>query len=125
VFATVAACITVLSCAGDGNDDGDFRVETPAPTTTVAADVPTEGWRPIASSPLSPRSRSTSVWMGTEMLVVGGGHWVGEHDLGTGIRDREEFIDAAAYDPAADSWRRLPPPPSAPFGCGPVTERSS
>jgi hypothetical protein len=48
----------------------------------------------IAPAPLGPRSRHVAVWTGREMLVWGG-----------------DGSDAAAYDPASDTWRVLPPSP--------------
>ena len=50
-------------------------------------------WRTLAPSPLSPREHALAVWTGSEVLIVGGAD---------GTRD------AAAYDPATDTWRELP-----------------
>lgn len=52
-------------------------------------------WRKLAPSPLAATSAS-GAWTGSELVVVDG--------------ERQE---AAAYEPATDSWRRLPPPPVA------------
>jgi hypothetical protein len=57
--------------------------------------------RPMAPSPLTPRSVPASAWTGDELLV-----WGGQHAAGPPFHD-----DGAAYDPATDSWRMLPPSP--------------
>jgi WD40 repeat protein len=52
-------------------------------------------WSTLAPSPLSGRTAPAAVWTGKEMLIVGGVH----------------RTDAAAYDPVADRWRRIPSVP--------------
>lgn len=64
-------------------------------------------WRPIAESPLAPRSGASAVWTGSEMIVWGGGST--EEHRG----DSEVFGDGAAYDPLADSWRPITAAPIA------------
>jgi hypothetical protein len=56
-------------------------------------------WTRMAASPLSPRAPAASVWTGRELIV-----W-GDASRATAARD------GAAYDAAADRWRRLPPAP--------------
>jgi hypothetical protein len=56
---------------------------------------------PIGPSPLGPRSVPASAWTGQELLV-----WGGQDAAGTSFYD-----DGAAYDPATDTWRVLPPSP--------------
>ncbi len=74
----------------------DFRADG------AAYDPATDSWRPLADSPLGPRAGAAAVWTGQEMLIVAG---TGDGaDPGT----VETFTDAAAYDPATDSWRSLP-----------------
>lgn len=84
--------------------------------------VPVGGdWRKMAPSPLSPRHGSLGVWTGDELVVVGG--LVGficppTADCAT---DGEPSAEAAAYDPATDTWRTLPDAPApvadpGPFG---------
>jgi hypothetical protein len=71
----------------------------------------TDGWRRLASSPLSPRTGHAAVWTGSEMIVYGGTTTTDsnrEFDAGSILGD------AAAYDPATDTWRMLPPPPIDP-----------
>jgi len=56
---------------------------------------------PMAPSPLGPRSAPASAWTGRELLV-----WGGQDPGGPPFHD-----DGAAYDPATDTWRLLPPAP--------------
>jgi hypothetical protein len=78
-----------------GQPDAEGAVYNPA----------TDSWRPIADAPLSARTGTTTapVWTGTEMLV-----WSGSDRSGT------VHADGAAYDPASDRWRTVPPAPIAP-----------
>ena len=59
-----------------------------------------EGWRRLATSPLSPRTGHSAVWTGGEVLIWGGGPPGGR-----------AVADGAAYDPATDRWWRLPRAP--------------
>jgi hypothetical protein len=69
-----------------------------------AAFAPETGsWRTIAQAPIAPRARHAAAWMDGEMFVFGGT----ERPLGSG-----DTLDAAAYDPATDTWRTLTPLPS-------------
>lgn len=69
-----------------------------------AAFVPETGsWRTIARAPIAPRARHGAAWMNGEMFVFGGT----ERPLGSG-----DTLDAAAYDPATDTWRTIAPLPS-------------
>ena len=52
--------------------------------------------------PLSARRNHIVIWTGSELIV-----WGGDNEL-------EYLIDGAAYDPAAASWRWLPPSPLEP-----------
>lgn len=61
-------------------------------------------WRSIAPSPLGPRTLPAAAWTGDEMLIWGGS----DRSLAS------FFDDGAAYDPATDTWHRLPPAPITP-----------
>lgn len=81
-----------------GGQAGDTVVSDPG----AAYDPATDSWRPLARPPIRLRAGHTAVWTGTEMLVWGG----------SGSLPRQPyFADGAAYDPAADRWRRLPQAP--------------
>lgn len=57
-------------------------------------------WREITPAPLVARRSAEAVWTGTEVVVL-----CGEHP------DERLHKDVAAYDPATDTWRKLPPMP--------------
>ncbi|MGH8870488.1 MAG: Kelch repeat-containing protein [Acidimicrobiia bacterium] len=67
-----------------------------------AYDPVTDGWRPLASSPLAPGVHPQGVWNGDEILFY------------AGAVSAEDGATAAGYDPATDSWRSLPNPPLTP-----------
>ncbi len=60
-------------------------------------------WRRMAGSPLEGRAGPIGVWTGTELVVWGG------DALDPAIGEYKRT--AAAYDPATDRWRVLPPSP--------------
>jgi N-acetylneuraminic acid mutarotase len=70
----------------------------------AAYDPTTGAWRSLAAAPITPRSDHIAAWTGKELLVVGGA--ISESPAGTKYTD-----DDAAYDPAANSWRSIPPAP--------------
>jgi hypothetical protein len=67
----------------------------------AAYDPSTDRWRPIAPSPLAGPPRSSLdagqavVWTGREMIAWGR------------VTDEDYASEGAAYDPAADRWRRV------------------
>ena len=73
----------------------------------AAYDPTVDRWRTIATAPLPGRSAHEAVWTGTEMVVWGG------FTKGCCYDSVIHAAEAAAYDPVADRWRRLPdvPPP--------------
>jgi N-acetylneuraminic acid mutarotase len=77
--------------------------------TSAPIGAPLAGhWRSLAESPLAVDDARTSVWTGTEMLVVGR-HSKRAKDGAVLAR-----VDvAAAYNPTTNTWRRLPWPPGS------------
>ena len=68
-------------------------------------DAVSQSWSMMPVSPLSSRSAAASAWTGSELVIWGG--WDGTDEGATpGV-----LGDGAAYDPAAGSWRMLPPAP--------------
>ena len=61
-------------------------------------------WRPMPASPLGARSQAVGVWSGSELLVWGGADFRTDYPYAT-------YDDGAAFDPATDRWRLLPPAP--------------
>ena len=62
-------------------------------------------WRQLAPSPLTRRAGHSAVWTGEEMIVWGG------VPAGEASDNQLVLSDGAAYDPEADSWRRIPNAP--------------
>jgi hypothetical protein len=76
-----------------------------APTArTPAAAAPRPEWHALPAAPIAVDAALTSVWTGRELIVSG----VRAGQDGTFTKATEV---AAAYDPAAKSWRRLAAPP--------------
>ena len=62
-------------------------------------------WQVVSPAPFALTPGASSVWTGKEMIVYG-------------TRADDLSVDgAAAYDPAADRWQRLPQPPRTPNFC--------
>lgn len=61
-------------------------------------------WRPMPASPLGARSQAAGVWTGSELLVWGGADYRTDYPY-------DGYDDGAAFDPATDRWRMLPPSP--------------
>ena len=80
-------------CCGDAWSDG------------AAYDPETNAWRRLASSPLAASQRPLGAWTGRELIVLVSAR------TPDGRTARASLARAAAYDPAADAWRRISPPP--------------
>jgi DNA-directed RNA polymerase specialized sigma24 family protein/N-acetylneuraminic acid mutarotase len=95
----VSAVVGVVLLDGDPSE----RVEVADGTSTTllsGLQVPgppsgAEGWRTVATAPLSGRSSQSAVWTGTEMIVWGG------------VTAEGFSAEGAAYDPRADRWRKI------------------
>jgi hypothetical protein len=108
--ALVVGAVAVIRLATGGDDGpGDSTPNVQAAQPPVeAAGIRIEALPP---SPLSARYAHTAVWTGQEMIVVGGMN-DDDHDDNSDETDattREQ--GAAAYDPAAHTWRTLADPP--------------
>lgn len=81
-----------------------FAQEPPGdgPAPDVEAPTPSPGWAPVASPPVpfGANGWGQAVWTGSEAILTGGG------PSGDGFGT----IQAAAYDPAADTWRDIEAP---------------
>jgi hypothetical protein len=80
-------------CCGDAFDDG------------VAYSPATNRWRALPRAPLTPGG-STGAWTGRELVVISA------NASPDGKPYPARLARAAAYDPAANTWRRVPTPPS-------------
>ncbi len=77
--------------------------QTPSPLVAVAYNPTTNTWRQLPPSPISyGRQQMMAAWDGTE-LIIGGGYGY--------VYDPGPHADAAAYNPTANTWRRLPNAP--------------
>ena len=95
-LVTLPAVVVVVALVLGGTAllgrSGQPRSEPPAD--------PGAGWHRVADLPLSPRKLPLVVWTGEEALVIGGVSG-----------ESASLKDAAAYDPADDSWRTIAPAP--------------
>lgn len=110
--AGVVAAVAVIVVAASWLRPGDPAVVDPVtdPETGV---VRGGDWRPVADGPLSPRYDAVGTWTGDELVVVGGtSGFVCPPGADCEPPEQDTFhADAAAYDPATDTWRRLPDAP--------------
>jgi hypothetical protein len=67
-------------------------------------------WRELPTPPLSPRADSLAVWTGREVVVVGGLTQLCPPNADCAI-EGGLLRDGAAYTPATNSWRAIPPAP--------------
>ena len=82
-------------CCGEAVADG--TAYTPAANT----------WQALPRGPLGARWSASGTWTGTEVIIAGG--------MSEGPA-MQVFADAAAYNPATRTWRRLPPMPEPRWG---------
>ena len=80
-----------VCCLGTSNSGASY---TPATNT----------WRDLPAAPLQPRRGAMGAWTGKELVVACGEGGIPPGPLTT-------FRDAAAYNPATRTWRKLPPMP--------------
>jgi hypothetical protein len=76
----------------------------PQRLVALALNPATRTWRTLPAPPLDVRQQPLVAWSGRE-IMVGGGHGSSE----TGVSGSHK--DAAAFDPATDTWRTLPDAP--------------
>jgi hypothetical protein len=67
-------------------------------------DPRTDSWQLLPRAPLPAGYDAMGAWTGDEVIVLA-------TPMGNDPDDYPKFAQAAAYDPAADSWRELPRPP--------------
>lgn len=76
-------------------------------TDGAAYDPETDHWRPIPEAPIAPRLALGGVWTGDEFIVAGGPPRVGAR----AASPEQVLRDGAAYDPTANTWRKIAPAP--------------
>lgn len=93
-------------CAGDLRCRERFVVTAFEPAPPPPSALRGE-WRAMAPAPIAGRTSPASVWTGREFIIWGG---LISPDPGSGAV-APAVPDGAAYDPAADTWRRIADPP--------------
>jgi hypothetical protein len=96
VMVLVVGVVVVLR--PDRDDPADPGVEDEAPAAR---------WAEVAPSPLSPRTHTTMVWTGAEVLVIGGDTFACPPGALCENPVDPPLADGAAYDPVANRWRRI------------------
>ena len=96
---------TLIWGGGGGNNAGADRLDG------AVYDAVHDSWTKVPDSPLV-SSDAVGAWTGREAIVVSGIHSSQPDPSGAGAHGPSPVV-AAAYDPAANSWRRLPSPPLA------------
>jgi hypothetical protein len=76
--------------------------ELQEPSGGAAYDPATDRWRVVADAPIAGRVNPLAAWEGRELLVWGGTRVEAD---GT----ERPLADGAVYNPATDTWRKLPP----------------
>lgn len=82
-----------------GGCEDDDSAPTRCTNTGALYDPATETWSPMATAPIGGRGRFAVVWTGREMVVWGGASFGPSWTY---------YDDGARYDPATDTWARLP-----------------
>ena len=85
---------TEMIVTGGETDQGRFFADA------AAYNPATRTWRTLPPMPTS-RTEATAVWDGTEVLVIGGWHVVGDRDVW--------LARGVAFNPTSNRWRWLPP----------------
>lgn len=118
VVLVVVTSVVVLTARDRDSGEAVYATDPPEVTPGVEGDPRPAGWSPMAPAPLSGRAGAVTVWTGEEMIVWGGDGAFSDGcmvlDDGTTRCGEQAKADGARYDPAADSWRMLPPAPVAP-----------
>jgi hypothetical protein len=109
VLVLVATAVVV---AGDDAADEAPVVDTPDGLFTGEGALPPDRWRSLPPAPLTPRSRPTMVWTGSEVIVFGGNG------------APPSASDGAVFDPRSRTWRPIDPPPT-PTGFHPTPEATT
>jgi hypothetical protein len=118
--AVAVLAVGALAVARFGDRDDGGTVAAGPTTSTVPSTAtstpldPSDPVTPMATSPLSARSRAVTAWTGREILIWGGQGATSDVCM---PRDGENLCgdpapdDGAAYDPSNDTWRMLPSSP--------------
>lgn len=118
--------LAVVSLAGCGESTADVQQSSTAELAPQAAAEPGM-WTSLPESPLSPRHESLTGILGSGVLVVGGRNTPAcPPGAACGAPAEPPLRDGAIFDPAAQTWTRIPDAPvpitgvinTAPTGTG-------
>lgn len=107
IVAVILLAIALVAAACSGRSPSRSTTSSPTSPPTPTGAEPPPAWRAIAEAPIAGRIGAGVVWTGEEMIVWGGISRTG---------DIQVEADGAAYDPAADTWRRIAPAPLGVLG---------
>lgn len=91
------------------------------PSRVDAGTGETQGgsWTQLPDPPLSPRVGASAAWTGSEVIVAGGWDFRCPPTASCSL-PTEDFMDGAAFDPAAGTWRPIADAPAAFHGIRPA-----
>src|SRR5438874_1217413 len=90
----VLVALALTACGGGGGGGGADDADVGATGT----------WKDMAAAPIAGRSPAARAWTGKELVVWGGGFCKANPCQFDNV---EPLADGAAYDPAADTWRKI------------------
>ncbi|HWI05074.1 MAG TPA: hypothetical protein VNT52_14780, partial [Acidimicrobiales bacterium] len=93
--AIAAFALLAVACGGGGSEPDAVATGT---------------WQPMSAAPIAGRTPAATQWTGKEMIVWAGGFCKANPCQFDNV---EPLADGAAYDPAADSWRKIAQGPLA------------
>ncbi|MGB4779238.1 hypothetical protein [Microbacterium sp.] len=105
-----AAVLAMSACTADPVAPASPSVAHEGADAAVSA----PDWARLDDFPLEPRDGAVTAWTGSELIVVGGAFHPPCPPTADCVMDGRLARDGAAYDPASDTWRVLPPPPLTP-----------
>jgi META domain len=101
-IAAVRGFVAVVAVAGVVSGCGSTPAEREGPAESSPA-----RWVKVSPAPLAPREAAATVWTGTEVLVFGGDQDPCPPNASCVASTKPPPVDAAAYNPTTDTWRRV------------------
>lgn len=101
----MAVLLVLAACGGDPAPMAEEDVRPPS------TEVGPGAWERVDDLPVPGRATAATVWVGGELVVVGGETTTCEDGGGCGGPTDPPLTDGAALDPATGSWRAIPDAP--------------